>query len=733
MVARRRKSNRRSTGASQRHYAEWAGAALLLLALVSLIALFIPQSPLALWDVALRAVFGYGAFLVPALLIFFGLALVWRRLDPEYTFCWPMAAGWSLLFVVGLTALQMATATTGSGSGGGGALGGALHGGLRQLLGPAGTVVFLLAGAVLGTGLALRVNANQLIGMARLALQGLWLSIRGGFALGKKTSSGAVLPYRERRRPEPPVPAEEEPPADARPRVRVRRPEARQDSLLEPAAAVQPAADGKWQLPPPEVLDAPSQGNMPGEGELQHSAAIIREALADFGIIAQIVDIRPGPTVTQFGIDPGYREKRDRYGGLIRRERVKVSEVLSLRDDLALSLATQSLRIEAPVPGRNVIGLEVPNSTGSLVSLRSVTDSPAFQRMRAKSRLAIALGENVSGESVVGDLGTMPHLLIAGSTGSGKSVCINAILSCLLLQTTPDELRLLLVDPKRVELTGYNDVPHLLRRVVVEADRVVGVLAWLVHEMDERYKKFEITGCRNIADYNRRQQQKAQPKMPFIVLVIDELADLMALAADEVEKMLCRLAQLARATGIHLVVATQRPSVDVITGLIKANFPTRISFAMTTQVDSRTILDSVGAEKLLGRGDMLYMPTDAARPIRIQGCFVSDKEIDRLGRFWKAQGLAQYVEELEKAPSYADLQAEQTDDMYEEAISLARKHQTISVSLLQRRLGIGYARAARLVDKLEADGIVGPPAGGGRSREVLVHDEEEPAVEESAS
>ncbi len=716
-MAKRRKTASKTFSLS---YTEWVATALLAVAILSALAFILPGSPLVYWKDLLGAGFGLGAMLLPPLLIFLGLALIWHRFDREYTFCWPMATGWVILFFTGLAALQMATQEPPGPGTGGGWVGSALLGLFRQTLGQAGTAIILLVAGAIGSALALRLQGQQLAKLANLAVQSGWWSLQQVFHLGQRTASGAILPQRQRAVPQP-----EEPPfAAVAPAMRVRQPH------LQPktdARATQPAApvqDGRWRLPDADLLEVPSESNLPSDIDLEHNSRIIRETLSDFGIIAHVVEIRPGPTVTQYGIDPGFREKRDRYGALLRRERVKVSDITSLKDDLALALATQSLRIEAPVPGRNVIGIEVPNTKGSMVSLRSVMDTEAYARRLAKSKLTIALGESVSGEAVVGDLASMPHLLIAGSTGSGKSVCINAILTCLLMQTTPDDLRLLMVDPKRVELTGYNDVPHLLRRVVVDVDRVVGVLGWLVQEMDRRLKEFEIKGCRNIGDYNRRAKQLNQPNMYYIVLVIDELADLMVLAADEVEKMLCRLAQLARATGIHLVVATQRPSVDVITGLIKANFPTRISFAMTTQIDSRTILDVSGAEKLLGRGDMLYMPTDVARPIRVQGCFVSDAEIERVVRFWKNQGMAQYVEELENAPAYTDTSAEaKVDEMYADAVALARQHRTISVSLLQRRLAIGYARAARLMDTLEADGIVGPSQGG-RSREVLIPDED---------
>ncbi|HVC33260.1 MAG TPA: DNA translocase FtsK 4TM domain-containing protein [Chloroflexota bacterium] len=470
-----------------------------------------------------------------------------------------------------------------------------------------------------------------------------------------------------------------------------------------------------WQLPSIAVLKAGGYGEL-SQADLQKKVETIEQTLADFDVFARVVQVNPGPTLTQFGLEPGFREKRDRNGKVVKREKIKVAEITNLSNDLALALAAPSIRIEAPVPGRQVVGLEVPNGQASLVSLRQILESTAFQKMRAKTKLAIALGEDVSGQPVAADLARMPHLLIAGATGTGKSVCMNALICCLLLQATPAEVRLILVDPKRVELTTYNDIPHLLRPVVVDTDKVVGVLKWVVHEMDERYKQFEARGVRNIEGFNKLASDKSsvQP-LPFIVVVIDELADLMMLAPDETERLLCRLAQLARATGIHLVVATQRPSVDVITGLIKANFPTRISFAVTSQIDSRTILDSVGAEKLLGRGDMLYLPTDAAKPIRLQGVFI-DEEVEIIANHWRQFGPASYVEQLVQAPSLDD--DEPVDELFDKAAEVAREHTRISTSLLQRRLRIGYTRAARLIDLLEQQGVVGPAEGGGRSREV---------------
>jgi S-DNA-T family DNA segregation ATPase FtsK/SpoIIIE len=420
-----------------------------------------------------------------------------------------------------------------------------------------------------------------------------------------------------------------------------------------------------------------------------------------------------------------------------------------LTNDLALALSAAPSRIEAPIPGRPYVGIEVPNATKSLVSLRSVMESEVFQATQAP--LKFALGRDVAGQPVVADLASMPHLLIAGATGSGKSVCINAIIACLLTTHTPETLRLLMVDPKMVELTNYNGTPHLLAPVVVELERVVGVLNWTTREMDRRYKIFSRLGVRNLIGYNELMVSQGERVMPYIVIVIDELADLMMVASDEVERTVTRIAQMARATGIHLVIATQRPSVDVVTGLIKANFPARVAFAVTSQIDSRVILDTPGAERLLGRGDMLFMAPDSSKLQRLQGVFVSDRELARLVRYWKG---AHVVDETPPHPSgtprqppapsaetarpvqrplWADFKAkveavEQEDDLLPRAIEVVRSHNRASISLLQRRLRIGYARAARLIDMMEGQGIIGPDEGGGRSRQVLLerHDDANP-------
>jgi len=411
------------------------------------------------------------------------------------------------------------------------------------------------------------------------------------------------------------------PEAESAPHVQPNAPEAE-----EPAGPLFPRIIGgsqTWQLPDIEGTFLTGNEAPMSEDDIRQKVQIIEGTLNSFGVEGKVVEVNSGPVITQFGVEPGFTQR----GG--KATKVKVSKISSLADDLALALAARSIRIEAPVPGRNIVGIEVPNAQITAVALRDVIESDAFQNMTAKLR--IGLGQDVSGTPIAADLALMPHLLIAGTTGSGKSVCINAIIASLLAFNTPDELKLLMVDPKRVELTSYNGIPHLIAPVIVDLERVVGVLKWVTNEMDSRYKRFAQAGARNIIDFNSRLgEEEADERMPYIVLLIDELADLMMMAPDETEKTICRLAQMARATGIHLIIATQRPSVDVVTGLIKANFPARISFAVASSTDSRVILDTTGAERLLGRGDMLFISPDSGAPMRAQGCFVSDGELRNL-------------------------------------------------------------------------------------------------------
>ena len=486
----------------------------------------------------------------------------------------------------------------------------------------------------------------------------------------------------------------------------------------------------KWELP---SLDLLKMVPVEEQDEETHKATaqLIEQTLSDYDVEVSVKEIRPGPVVTQYGLVPGwvrrYKDVRERNpdgtpargldGKLLSRRveektRVRVDRVLAREKDLALSLAAPSLSM-APIPGTSYIGVEVPNSQRAVVTLRSSLESAAFQAIQKKAKLPVALGLGSGGEPVFMDLADMPHLLIAGATGSGKSVCMNTIICSLMMQCTPNDLQMYLVDPKRVELTGYNGLPHLAGPVLVDVDQAVPALHAIIAEMQSRYKKFEARGARNIISFNGKLM-KGEERMPYLILIIDELADLMMTASSDVEPALIRLAQLGRAAGIHLVVATQRPSVDVITGLIKANIPTRIGFAVSSQVDSRTILDTVGAEKLLGRGDLLLSGKEGGKLRRLQGAFISDEEVDAIVNFWQKQG-GKPKPTIQMEIAEPD---NEEDTMLQEAQKLAIHHSRISASLLQRKLGIGYAKAASLLDHLEDRGIVGP-GDPGKSREVI--------------
>ncbi len=477
------------------------------------------------------------------------------------------------------------------------------------------------------------------------------------------------------------------------------------------------------RLPPLDLL-ADERAFRPDERHINLTAGLIEKTLAEFGIPAKVIGFQVGPTVTQFAVEPGFVERTGNDEEDAIRQKVRVSQITALQRDLALALSAQRLRIEAPVPGRPYVGIEVPNARSSLVRLRPLLETENFQKV--DSPLAITLGRDVSGKALVADLGKMPHMLIAGTTGSGKSICIAALTTCLVMNNTPEDLRLVMVDPKMVELVRFNGLPHLMGKVETDLERILGVLHWTVAEMDRRYKLLEESRSRQIDSHNRKMRQRRDGEvLPRIVVLIDELADLMMTAPEQTEPALVRLAQLARATGIHLVVATQRPSTDVVTGLIKANFPARLSFAVASGVDSRVILDSPGADALLGRGDMLFLPPDAPAPVRAQGVIVTDQEIDRVITFWQ-KGHPELVGEdspweelLNQQEALAD-----RDDLVIQAIAEVKKTQRASTSLLQRRLKIGYPRAARLMDELEELGVVGPSLGGGREREVLVDPDE---------
>ena len=473
-----------------------------------------------------------------------------------------------------------------------------------------------------------------------------------------------------------------------------------------------PGEEKVWKYPSLDMLSEVESGKA-DRGDIKGNAAIIEKTLESFGITARVVEVNLGPAVTQYALEVALG--------------TKLSKITSLERDLALALSapTGTIRIEAPIPGRNLVGIELPNRSAELVPLRKMMESE--EMAGAKSKLEVSLGLDVSGKPIIADIARMPHILIAGQTGSGKSVCINAFLGSLLFRASPTEVKLILVDPKRVELTHYNGIPHLLSPVIVEPDKVISALRWIMAEMDRRYKLFAQAGARNIDSYNEAAGFQA---LPYIVLFIDELADIMLFSPVEVEDAITRIAQMSRATGIHMVLATQRPSVDVITGLIKANIPSRIAFAVASQVDSRVILDTQGAEKLLGKGDMLYLPPEQAKPIRIQGAFVNDREISALVEFLKNQGVTpQYTEEvttMAKAGTVSVPGVEgEVDDLFKDAVKVVCQYDRASASLLQRRLSIGYARAARIVDQLEGAGVISASEGGSKAREVLVQNADE--------
>jgi len=462
--------------------------------------------------------------------------------------------------------------------------------------------------------------------------------------------------------------------------------------------------DTNWEYPPLDLLEI--SNSKASAGNIAKNVEIIEKTLKDFSIEVAMGDVNIGPTVTQYTFKP--------------KQGIKLNQITARGNDLALALAAHPIRVEAPIPGKAAVGIEIPNKTPAIVTLREVFESPEYKAK--KSNLTLALGRDVAGNPFIADLQKMPHLLIAGSTGSGKSICINGVISSLVYQNSPNDLRLLLVDPKRVEFTRYNNIPHLLTPVITDVGETISMLKWSVAEMDRRFKLFQRAGKRDISSYNKEPAEEG--KIPYIVIIIDELADLMAQSAREVEAAIVRLAQMARAVGIHLIVATQRPSVNVITGLIKANITSRVAFATASQVDSRTILDLSGAEKLLGNGDMLYLGSDVGKPKRVQGVFIQDKEVSALTNFLKHSGHAQYDESiLHYQPATAGISnangGDAEDPMYNEAKETVVRAGKASASLLQRRLKVGYARAARLLDILESNGVIGPGKGA-KPRDVLI-------------
>lgn len=657
------------------------------------------------WLGLLRRTFGWGAYLTPLLVGAVGLWLVLRRFGerlPRVTI--PQIVGVLLGYVALLITLHLPAAfflfdgdfrAAAEAGHGGGYLGATLGRYLLDGLGGAGLAVVLVTWWLIVIALTFGLTAQDVL----RALEHLRL----------RRSRSLSTP------PRPPL--YEMPTAPAR-------------GVVSPSpsiASAPPHLIGGAQLWRPPALDEilePGSEQDFSAGILRQQARIIEETLASLGAPVRVREVNRGPTVTQFGIEPLVVTN---HNG--KETKVKVNRIAAMADDMALALEARTLRVEAPIPGKRLVGIEVPNSEVSLVALRDVMESGAYAEV--DSRLRLCLGQNVSGSPVVTDLTAMPHLLIAGTTGSGKSVCINSIIAALLLQNTPDDLKFLMVDPKRVELTGYNGIPHLLSQVVVEMERVTGALQWVLREMDGRYQRFSEVRSTHIRDYNERVAPSlGQKRLPYIVVVVDELADLMMMAPQETERALCRIAQMSRATGIHLVIATQRPSVDVVTGLIKANFPARIAFNVASAVDSRVILDVPGAEQLLGQGDMLFLPPDIGTPLRLQGAFVSDEELRRLVQYWKGQTRPEAApaktpgEKVVQQPLWEEMRqrerkAQFADELLPDVIDLVLRENRASISLLQRKLRIGYTRAARIMDILEENEVVGPQPPGGKAREVF--------------
>lgn len=722
--ARKRVSRKGRSLLAQREF--WA-VVLTVISIITLVTLlFSGQGILGeRWAATLRQIFGrLGAFIV-ALVWLAGsvILLAWEHVEPHFHPRWQSVAGSVLIFLCLLGFIHivsgrdyLALAINGLG---GGYVGWAMTLIMTPWLGRAVSVIVLvfgmLAGICLVSGLrrkdlgrAIQSTASRIWSWLRVLIQQLRILF-----LPQVSDPVAAkhLPLR---------PATIKPPVTSKP---VREPAPKtQIPPAEPPIAHKARATMRQVVPaglPSLDILAPDQGVESDDSDARARAETIEKTLRAFGIPVSVTEWHRGPVVTQFGIEPGYIERVDRDGN-VTQTKVRVSKILALSNDLALALAAAPIRIEAPVPGRSVVGIEVPNGSKSLVGLRGVLESEQFRKNQ--SPLRFALGRDVSGQAVVADLAKMPHLLVAGATGSGKSACLNAIIASLLFYNQPNQVKLLLVDPKRVELTNYNGIPHLIAPVVVDIEKVIIALRWVTREMERRYAIFAKLGVRDIGSYSKLLPSDKLEPLPMIVVIIDELADMMLAAPEDVEQTLCRIAQMARATGIHLVIATQRPSVDVVTGLIKANFPARISFLVTSQVDSRVILDAPGAEKLLGRGDMLFMAPDSPKLERIQGCYVFDKELEALVAFWRHVKAQQIIEPKEQAAPWEgiSLDSEEPDDaLLQQAAELVREHNQASASFLQRQMRIGYPRAARLIDQLEAIGVVGPAEAGGRSRSVL--------------
>ncbi len=705
----------------QRFAWDFAGLSALAAALLTVLALMpsVSGAGLLLWGDFLYRWLGWGAWLLPPALLWSGLWFLRRALEP-LPFPWRRTLAWESAAFGLLASFALGNGVS-LGRAGSGLDGGLIGWGLGRVfqtllpdaaaLGVAVLIVVLGVFTGMGWGPKLSRWMRKRLERAAAPEEAAETDSPISVAPTQKTEAAqreSAMPRRKRKSPALP-------------------PEFRKNFRVEAAeeSPATPPLQRPENLPPLSLLNS-QRAQRPDERHINQTAGLIEKTLAEFGVPATVVGFQVGPTITQFAVEPGFVEKGGSEEKEAERYKVRVAQIAGLRRDLALALSAERLRIQAPVPGRPYVGIEVPNSQMQVVRLRPLLESEAFYKLNAP--LGIALGRDVSGAPLVADLGKMPHLLIAGTTGSGKSVCISAITVCLAMNNSPRDLRMVMIDPKMVELLRFNGLPHIFGKVETDLERILGVLRWVVAEMDRRYKVLEASRSRHLDSHNRKVARRKKGEHLFrLVVLIDELADLMMAAPDETEHALVRLAQLARAVGIHLVVATQRPSTDVVTGLIKANFPARLSFAVASGVDSRVILDTPGAEALLGRGDLLFLPPDAPAPIRAQGVMVTDKEIKRVIAYWQQQA---ETEGMENTPPWEEmLEAEaylaDRDDLVEKAIEIVRQTRQANASMLQRRLRIGYPRAARLLDELETMGVVGPSRGGGRSREVLLEEEEE--------
>jgi DNA segregation ATPase FtsK/SpoIIIE, S-DNA-T family len=672
-----------------------------ILAIVSIAALIVPDSELlSFWREYMFSTVGVMSILTPVLFVLCGLVL--QKLK------WRVA---QLNVLVGLITMMVAMMGLlgGVGESTGGSLGSFIWVQLREVI-RIGPLVVLLLVVILSIGLIVLLNAN---------FEQIMNFVSGIFGVTKKVGSATAKSASLFKKADGFIPKVGEFKMsgidDRGAAVKAPPPKNTKEAIMAETLVQNVAGQSKvWKYPPLSLLA--DKGGTPAErGDVKKNASIIERTLESFGILAKVAEINGGPAVTQYALDIAAG--------------TKINKISNLQHDIALSLATRTgtVRIEAPIPGKSLVGIEVPNHSLEIVNLRSVLSSDEIKKH--KSKLAVTLGKDTASHAMVVDIDKMPHALIAGTTGSGKSVLMHALITSLLFRNSPDELKLIMIDPKRVEMANYNNIPHLLAPVIVEPEKILSALKWAMAEMDRRYKLFQSVGVRNIQGYNEMSGFQA---LPNIVIFIDELADLMMFAPVEVEDAITRLAQLARATGIHLVIATQRPSVDVITGLMKANIPCRIAFNVSSMIDSRVILDGPGAEKLLGRGDMLYMPPDASKPYRIQGVFVSDPEIKALVDYLKDQGVdPQYAEEVVNQPVTIKgksvgpaVEGEDKDALFEEAVRTVCQYDRASASLLQRRLKVGYARAARIIDELEAAGVIGVGEGS-KPRDVLIRNADE--------